>query len=76
MELKYQAIVMANARRLLGRPSMTNWHLYSEIFGTGAGTAKTQCRQLGLDIDSNQTSYQLMCDHIERRKIIKNEYIN
>ena len=65
--LKRDALVMANARRLIKANKRTsNGRLYMEIFGTGCGTGRAGARLLGLDPDSNETSYNDMCDHIEQ----------
>lgn len=59
--LKENALVMANARRLIKRnKSTSNGRLFSELFGTGQGTARNWCRKLGLDPDSNVTNYDEM----------------
>lgn len=44
--------IMHNVRRLIRRTRMSNAHLYSEIFGTGMGTAIERCRDLELDPDA------------------------
>jgi hypothetical protein len=61
------AIVMANARRLIKAKKITsNGRLYMELFGTGLTTARICCiNDLGLDPDSNETSYNKMMKHIE-----------
>lgn len=65
---KRDAIVMANARRLIKAKKLTsNGRLYMELFGTGMGTARLCCRNnLGLDPDSNVTDYSAMMAHIEQ----------
>ena len=64
---KRDAIVMANARRLIKAKKITsNGRLYMELFGTGLNTARICCRNnLGLDPDSNVTSYNEMMEYIE-----------
>ena len=65
--LKRDALIMANARRLIKLSArMLNGSLYSNIFGTGHGTGRQRARELGLDPDSNKTSYQAMCDYINQ----------
>lgn len=61
------AIVMANARRLIKKKkAMSNDQLYMELFGTGMTTARICCvNNLGLDPDSNETSYTKMMGHIK-----------
>ena len=59
---KRDALIMANARRLIKAKKITsNGRLYMEIFGTGMGTARNRCRQLGFDPDDNKTSYTEAC---------------
>jgi hypothetical protein len=63
--LQRDALIMANARRLIKAHKRTsNGRLYSEIFGTGSGTGRQCARELGLDPDSNVTSYNAMMQHI------------
>jgi len=61
------AIVMANTRRLIKAKKITsNGRLYMELFGTRLTTARICCiNDLGLDPDSNETSYNKMMKHIE-----------
>ena len=61
------AIVMANARRLIKAKRITsNGCLYMQLFGTGMATARICCtNNLGLDPDGNETSYTKMMKHIE-----------
>ena len=62
---KRDALIMANARRLILRKKlMTNAVMYMELFGTGFTTANSECAKLGLDPDSNATSYNAMCEHL------------
>ena len=66
--LKEDAIVMANARRLIKAKAITsNGRLYSELFGTGSGSGRDACRELGLNPDDNKTSYNDMCKHINTK---------
>ncbi len=60
------AIVMANARRLIKAKNLTsNGRLYMELFGTGFGTARSRCvKDLGINPESNKTSYDEMMNHI------------
>lgn len=59
--IKENKLVMANARRLIkAKKSTSNGRLFSELYSTGQGTAREWCRKLGLDPDSNETSYTLM----------------
>ena len=60
------ALIMANARRLIKAKKITsNAKLYMELFGTGFFTARACClNNLGLNPDSNKTSYKEMMDHI------------
>ena len=64
---KRDATVMSNARRLIKAKKVTsNGRLYMELFGTGLTTARICCiNNLGLDPDSNITSYNEMMKHIE-----------
>ena len=64
--LERDAIVMANARRLIrATKSTSNGRLYMELFGTGLTTARVRCIQdLGLDPDGNKTNYTKMMEHI------------
>ena len=64
---KRDAIVMANARRLIKANKITsNGRLYMELFGTGLSTARHLCiNHLGLDPESNITSYNEMIKYIE-----------
>ena len=57
-QLKSDLLVMSNARRLIKAKAITsNGRLYSELFGTGCGTGRERCRDLGLDPDCNKTDY-------------------
>ena len=61
-----QAIVMANARKLIKANVRTsNGRLASDLFGMGAGSGRERCRELGLDPDSNVTNYTAMMNRIE-----------
>jgi hypothetical protein len=65
--LKEDALVMANARRLIKANVRTsNGRLYSEIFGTGCGSGRQASRNLGLDPDGNKTRYSRMCSYIDK----------
>jgi len=65
--LKDDAIVMANARRLIkAKVATSNGRLYMEIFGTGMGSGRQGARGLGLDCDGNNTSLNEMLKHIEK----------
>ena len=56
---------MANARCMIKKKSITsNGRLYSDLFGTGMGTGRQRAKDLGLDPDSNVTSYKNMCSFI------------
>lgn len=62
---RLESLVMANARRLIkANKSTSNSRLYSELFGTGYGTARKYCCKLGLDPDSNVTNYNDMMKFI------------
>ena len=64
---KRDALVLANARRLIkAHKSTSNGRLCSELFGLGMGTGRQMARSLGLDPDSNETSYNAMCEHINQ----------
>jgi hypothetical protein len=67
------AIVMANARRLIKAKKITsNGRLYMELFGTGLSTARSRClNDLGLDPDSNKTSYTEMMAYLLRQPTIE-----
>lgn len=63
--LKRDALIMANARRLIKAPKRTsNRELYSELFGTGSGTATKRCNEIGLDPDGNECNFTQMHNHI------------
>ena len=66
-QIKRDAIVMANARRLIKAKKRTrNGRLYMELFGTGMTTARRHCiDDLGIDPDSNETGYTGMMEYIE-----------
>lgn len=50
--VKEAALVMANARRIVKRTTMSNARLFMELYGSGLGTARIYCRDmLGLDPD-------------------------
>jgi len=64
------ALVMANARRLIKKHrSMINWVLCMELFGLGSTSAIAKCKELGLDPDSNSTSYNSMCEYIRNKEL-------
>ena len=70
IDLKTEALVMANARRLIKAKAITsNGILYMELFGTGMGVGRAGARSLGLDPDGNVTSYRDMCRHIAKKRI-------
>ena len=70
IDLKTEALVMANARGLIKAKAITsNGRLYTELFGTGMGTGRAGARALGLDPDSNKTSYNDMCEYIAKERI-------
>jgi hypothetical protein len=74
VDLKGDAIVMANARRLIKANVRTsNGRLYSELFGTGCGSGRSACRELGLNPDCNKTSYEEMCNHINSKALKEQE---
>lgn len=59
--VKEAALVMANARRIVKRTTMSNGRLFMELHGSGLGTARSYCRDmLGLDPDSKETNYSEM----------------
>ena len=63
--VKEAALVMANARRIVKRTTMSNARLFMELHGSGCGTARSYCRDmLGLDPDSKETNYSEMMDFI------------
>jgi hypothetical protein len=52
---------MANARQLIkANKATSNGKLFMNLFGTGFGTARSRCRQIGLNPDSNETSLSIM----------------
>ncbi len=64
--LKRDALILANARRMIKKKAITsNGRLYSDLFGTGMSTGRIRARNLGLDPDSNITSYNEMCNFID-----------
>ena len=70
MDTERDALIMANARRLIkAHKSTSNGRLYMELFGTGMTRAVLRCKHnLGLDPDSNVTSYNEMMKYIESIK--------
>jgi len=66
--IERDAIVMANARMLIkANKATSNGRLYMQLFGTGLTSARIACiNNLGLDPDSNVTSYNDMMKHIEQ----------
>lgn len=63
--VKEAALVMANARRIVKRTTMSNAKLFMELHGSGYGTARSYCRDtLGLDPDSRETDYSEMMSFI------------
>jgi hypothetical protein len=65
-ELESDALVMANARRLIkAKVRTSNGRLFSELFGTGCGMGRDSARKLGLDPDCNKTDYNQMRRHID-----------
>lgn len=71
-DLKRDALVMSNARRIIKKSrALNNWVLYKTLFGTGSGRAFAACSDLGLDPESNVTSYSAMIDHIKNQSAIE-----
>jgi hypothetical protein len=69
-ELENDALVMANARRLIKANVRTsNGRLFSELFGTGCGTGRDLARKLGLDPDCNKTDYNKMRSYIDSQAL-------
>ena len=68
--LERDALVMANARRLIKRKKATsNARLYMELFGAGQTAARVLCANtLGIDPDSNQTYFNEMMKHIRGQR--------
>lgn len=74
-QLKQNALIMANARRLIkAKVATSNGRLYMELFGTGMGTGRERCRELGIDPDSNKTDYTTMANHIEQLQRERDEF--
>lgn len=68
MELKERALIMANARRLIkAHKATSNARLYAELFGAGNGTARCFCRDVGINPDGNETSFNGMMKRIDDR---------
>jgi hypothetical protein len=60
-QLERDALIMANARGLIKlKARSSNGRLYGDLFGTGHGTARQRCRDLGLDPNCNKTCYNEM----------------
>lgn len=69
MNLTDKALIMSNARRLIkAKVKTSNAGLYMQLFGAGHGTAIMNCRELGIDTDSNKTCYTSMMEHIKADK--------
>ncbi len=69
-ELKREALIMANVRRIIKRTKLTqNWVLYMDIFGVGSTSAYAACESLGLDPDGKKTSSQVMYHHIDPKPL-------
>ena len=63
---KRDALVLSNARGMIqAHKSTSNGRLYRDLFGTGFGTARASCVDLGIDPDGNETSYNKMIAHLE-----------
>ena len=61
------ALIMSNARGMIKlKARSTNAHLYSDLFGTGFGTATRRCVDLGYDPCSNKTEYNEAIDYIAK----------
>ena len=61
------ALIMANAREMIRlKARSTNAHMYSNLFGTGFGTARRRCIELGYDPSSNETKYSVAMEYISR----------
>lgn len=77
MLLERDAIILANARRLIkANKSTSNGHLYMELFGTGFCTARARCSEnFGLDPDSPKTDYNEMMEFIAHRFDTPNEMV-
>lgn len=68
VRLKRDALVMANARRLIkARKATSNAKLYMELFGTGFSTARQCCSELGVNPDGNITNYSSMAAQLEAK---------
>lgn len=63
--LRRNALIIANARRLIRDKRMSNSRLYAELFGTGMGIAIKRCDEMGLCPESNKTSYSEMINEID-----------
>lgn len=63
--MERDALIMANARRIIkAHKATSNGRLYMELFGTGFGTARSRCRDLGCNPDIHITDYSMMIDFI------------
>lgn len=62
------ARILANVRRIVKKTRMPNWVLAMETFGFGSTSAWEMCSRLGLDPESNVTSFFGMLDRIEKTK--------
>lgn len=63
--LRRNALIIANARRLIRDKRMSNSKLYAELFGTGMGIAIKRCDEMSLCPESNKTSYSEMINEID-----------
>lgn len=72
IDIKIEALIMANARRLIkANKSTKNCSLYSELFGVGGTSSLSKCKELGLDPYSNETCYNKMCIYINSCQELK-----
>ncbi|GEM_PF-3992058 len=72
MNEKTQALVMANARRLILKSrATTNVKLYMSLFAVGMRTGLQRCKELGLEPNGNETNFMKMMDHIELKERVE-----
>ena len=65
--LKRDAVVMANARRMVPkfRNVPTNAQLYALLFGGDLAVAADRCKRIGLEPEGKTTSYNVMIEFID-----------
>lgn len=67
-QLKRDALILANARRIMKATRTPNQWLVAELFGQGSTSAHEICLRLGLDPEGRETRYDLMIDYIKTHR--------